>query len=95
MQSRLQTQLITGKINHLIYMGIKPFAKNEKDLGTLIQTIRIYSQYIGIKFSIEKCAIPVKKSGKGHMTEGKSSSYENARGKGNLQILGDIGRWHH
>ena len=32
------------KINHLIYMDdIKLFAKNEKELETLIQAVRIYS----------------------------------------------------
>ena len=33
------------KINHLMYMdGIKLFAKNEKELETLIRAVRIYSQ---------------------------------------------------
>ena len=35
---------------------IKIFAKNEKELETLIQTIRIFSQDIGMGFRIEKCA---------------------------------------
>ena len=34
---------------------IKLFAKTEKELETLIQTVRIYSQYIGMEFGIEKC----------------------------------------
>ena len=43
------------KINHLMYMDdIKIFAKNEKELETLVQTIRIYSQDIGMEFGIEK-----------------------------------------
>ena len=59
------------KINHLMYMDdIKLFAKNKKELETLIQTVRIYSQDIGIEFGIEKCAMLVMKSGKRHMTEG-------------------------
>ena len=38
------------KINHLMYMDdIKLFAKNEKELETLIQAVRIYSQYIWMK----------------------------------------------
>ena len=32
---------------------IKLFVKNEKELETLIQTIRIYSEDIGMEFSIE------------------------------------------
>ena len=49
---------------------IKLFAKNEKELETLIHTIRIYSQDIGMEFGIEKCALLVMKSGKRHLTEG-------------------------
>ena len=59
------------KINHLMYMdGIKLFAKNEKELETLIHAVRIYSQDIGMEFGIEKCAMLVVKSGKRHMTDG-------------------------
>ena len=46
------------KINHLMYMDdIKLLTKNEKELETLIQTNRIYSQDIGMEFGIEKCAM--------------------------------------
>ena len=46
------------KITQLMYMDdIKLFVKNEKELVTLIQTIRIYSQDIGIECGIEKCAL--------------------------------------
>ena len=59
------------KINHLMYMDyIKLFAKNEKELETLIHAVRIYSRDIGMEFSIEKCAMIVMKSGKRHMTDG-------------------------
>ena len=54
-----------------MYMDdIKLFAKNEKELETLIHADRIYSQDIGMKFGIEKCAMLVMKSGKQHMTDG-------------------------
>ena len=59
------------KINHLMYMDdIKLFAKNEKELETLIHTVRIYSQGIVMGFGIEKCALLVMKSGKLHITDG-------------------------
>ena len=48
---------------------IKLFAKNEKDQETLIQTIRIYNQDIGMEFGIEKSAILIMKSGKREITE--------------------------
>ena len=55
----------------LVYMDdIKLFVKNEKELETLIQTVRIYSQDIGMEFEIEKCTMLVMKSGKRHMMEG-------------------------
>ena len=48
----------------------KTICKNEKELGTLIHTVRLYSQYIRMKFGIEKCALLVMKSGKRHLTDG-------------------------
>ena len=46
-----------------MYMDdIAVFAKNKKELETLIQTIRIHSQDVGMKSSIEKCAM-LEKSG--------------------------------
>ena len=72
---------------------IKLLSNNEKELEKLIQTVRIYSQDIGLEFGIERCTMQVIKSGKRHMTVGVElpSSNRNARRKGNLQILGDIG----
>ena len=53
-----------------MYMDdIKLFAKNEKELETLILAFRIYSQDIGMEFGIDKCAMLVMKSGKRHMID--------------------------
>ena len=44
-------------VNHLMYIDdIKHFAKNEKELETLIHAIRIYCQDIGVEFSIENAS---------------------------------------
>ena len=70
MHSQIQTQQMAGDINHLMYMDdIKLFAKNEKELETLIHAFRIYSQDIGMEFGIEKIAMLVMKSSKQHMTD--------------------------
>ena len=54
-----------------MYMDdIKLFAKSKKELETLIPTVRIYRQDIGIELGIEKCAMLVMKSGKRHTTDG-------------------------
>ena len=54
-----------------MYMDdIKLFPKKEKELETLIHTVRIYSQDIGMESGIEKCAMLVIKSGKQRMTDG-------------------------
>ena len=83
-----------------MYMdGIKLFAKNERELETLIHAVRIYSQDIGMDFGIEKCAMLVMKSGKRHMTDGiELPNHDRIRTleeKWNLQILGHIGGLHH
>ena len=44
--------------------------KNKKELDTVIQTIRIYTQHVGIKFGIEEYAMLITKSGKRQTTEG-------------------------
>ena len=49
---------------------IKLFAKNEKELETLIHAVRIYSQDIGMEFGREKCALHVMKISKRHITDG-------------------------
>ena len=48
---------------------IKQLAKNEKELETQTQVLRIYSDDIGMEFGLEKCAMQIMKSGKRHMTE--------------------------
>ena len=50
--------------------NIKVFAKNEKELEALIQTIRIYSQHVGMEFDMEKYAKLIIKSGKRESIEG-------------------------
>ena len=53
------------KINHLFYMDdFKLYAETEKELDSLIQIIRVFSEDIGTKFSIKKCSMLVKKRGK-------------------------------
>ena len=59
------------KINHLMYKDdIKQFAKIEKELETLIHTVKIYSQDIGMEFGIEKCTMLQTKSSKQLLTDG-------------------------
>ena len=48
------------KINHLLFMDdLKLYSRNEKGLNSLVQTIRVFSEDIGMEFSIEKCAMLV------------------------------------
>ena len=54
-----------------MYMdAIKLFAKNEKELETLIHAVRIYSHDIRMEFGIEKYATLLMKRGKQHMPDG-------------------------
>ena len=71
MHSKYTLNKSQEKINHLLYMhDNKLFSKNEKELETLIQIMRIYIQDIGMEFDIEKCAKQIMKSRKRHITEG-------------------------
>ena len=72
--------------------NIKLFVTSEKELETLIHAL---SPDIRIEFGIENCAMLMKK--KREMTHDKrnritkSRKNQNARRKGNLLILGNIG----
>ena len=74
---------------------INIFAKNEKELETLLRTIRIYSQDIGMEFGIENCAMLIMKSGKREPTEDTElPSQESIRTLGekeNYKYLGILG----
>ena len=53
------------KINHLLFMDdLKLYSRNQKELDSLVQTIRIFSKGIGMEFGIEKCAMLVFEKGK-------------------------------
>ena len=43
---------------------LKLYAKNEKGLESLVQTVQIFSDDIGMEFDIDKCATLVLKRGK-------------------------------
>ena len=58
-------------VSHLLYMDdIKLYGKNERDVDSLIQLTRIYSQDIGMSFGLEKCGRLVVKRGKTVKTQG-------------------------
>ena len=42
----------------------KLFTKNEKELETQIQAVRIYNEDRGVEFGVEKCAILITRSRK-------------------------------
>ena len=51
------------KINHLLFMDhLKLYS--EKGLDSLVQTVRVFSEDIGMEFGIEKCAMLVLEKGK-------------------------------
>ena len=57
--------------NNLMCMDdIKLFVKTEKELETLIQVVRIYSEDVGMEFVIEKCVMMIMKGRKRQMMEG-------------------------
>ena len=51
---------------------LKLYAKNEKGLDSLVQTVRIFSKDIGMEFGIDKCGTLVLKRGKIRKLDGIS-----------------------
>ena len=43
--------------------NMKLYASNEKSLEVLTQTMRVFSNDIGMKFGVEKCAVLTMKKG--------------------------------
>ena len=50
--------------------NLKLYAKTEEELDSLVQTVRVFSKDIGMKFSIEKCSMLVMKRGKKVKSDG-------------------------
>ena len=49
---------------------LKLYAKSERELDSLIQTVRIFSDDVGMVFGLGKCAVLVLKRGRMVRTEG-------------------------
>ena len=48
------------KINHFLFIDdLKLYSRSEKGLDSLVQTVRVFSEDIGMKFGVEKCAMLV------------------------------------
>ena len=53
------------KINHLLFMDdLKLYSRSEKGLDSLVQIVRVFSEDMGMEFSIEKCTMLVMEKGK-------------------------------
>lgn len=71
MKARYDFSKSGPSINHLLYMDdLKLFAKSEKQLDTLLNTVRIFSSDIKMEFGISKCGVLVMKKGKHVFSEG-------------------------
>ena len=55
----------SGKINHMLYMDdLKLYGKSKNELESLVQTVRIFTGNIKMRFGIQKCATIVMKRGR-------------------------------
>ena len=60
-----------AKLNHLLFMDdLKLYGKTDKEIESLVQTVRVFSEDISMEFGIEKCASISIKRGKVHHHEG-------------------------
>ena len=52
------------KLNHLLFMDdLKLFAKGKDQKGSLVQTVHIFSEDIGMQFGIKKCGVVIMMTG--------------------------------
>ena len=66
-------QFVTQRssINHLLFMdALKLYAKDKKQLDSLVNTVQIFSLDIGMEFGIDKCGILVMKRSRYKQSEG-------------------------
>ncbi len=53
------------RVNHLLFMDdLKLFAKNQDQIDSLVQTVHLFSEDIGMQFGLKKCGVLVMKRGK-------------------------------
>jgi hypothetical protein len=58
-------------ISHLLYMDdLKLYGRNQREIDSQINTVRIFSEDIGMKFGLDKCARLIINRGKVQHTEG-------------------------
>ena len=72
-QTKASYKLKNGgkKINHLLSMDdLKLFAKNEDQIDSLVNTVRIFSEDIKVEFRLPKCGALIMETGKAVKSEG-------------------------
>ena len=53
------------QLNHLLFMDdLKLFGKSEDQIDSLLQTVFIFSEDIGMEFGLKKCGVVILKKGK-------------------------------
>ena len=70
-----------AKISHLLYMAdLKLYGKSSNELESLLNTARIFSTDISMKFGLEKCATLTINKGKATHTKGLTLSNNTIKG---------------
>ena len=53
------------QVNHLLFMDdLKLFGKSEDQIDSLVQTVQVFSEDIGMEFGLKKCGVLLMKRGK-------------------------------
>ena len=65
MKARYKLQRNMTLINYLLFMDdLKLYGANRDQLDSLVQTMRIFSEYIQMSFGLHECALLQMKSGR-------------------------------
>ena len=72
------------KVDHLLFMdNMKLYGQNEKQINTLFNTVRIFSEYIGMEFVISKCA--TRKIKRGFISKSEGIQFPNDESIKNIE----------
>ena len=58
------------QIESFVTYDLKSFAKSKKQIDSLVQTVHIFSEDIGMQFRIKKCGVLIMERGKVIKTDG-------------------------
>ena len=83
-----------GTVNHFLVMDdLKLYEKNKRQLDTLANSVRIFSEDVQMQFEISKCAILIMRGGGGGMCIAEVLNSQMINKLRKLKLIKDLSTW--